>query len=88
MDEIKVKLKQLIIDELHLPDIKPDDIDDSAPLFGSGLGLDSLDALQLAVAIEEHFGVRIADENEGKQAFTSVNALVAHVSEHRPRGVA
>ncbi len=83
MDELKAKLKQLIIDELHLADVKPADIDDGAPLFGAGLGLDSLDALQLAVAVEEQFGVRIGDEAEGKKAFASVNALAAHVAAHR-----
>ncbi len=83
MDELKAKLKQLIIDELHLADVKAADIDDAAPLFGAGLGLDSLDALQLAVAVEEQFGVRIGDEAEGKKAFASVNALAAHVAAHR-----
>lgn len=85
MDDLKAKLKQLIIDELHLADVKTTDIDDGAPLFGAGLGLDSLDALQLAVAVEEHFGVRIADEGEGKKAFASVDALAAHVAAHRPQ---
>ncbi len=85
MDELKNKLKQLIIDELHLADVKPADIDDAAPLFGAGLGLDSLDALQLAVAVEEHFGVRIADEGEGKKAFASVNALAADVAAQKAR---
>ena len=84
MDELKTTLKQLIIDELHLADVTPADIDPAAPLFGTGLGLDSLDALQLAVAVEERFGVRIADESEGKKAFASVDALAAHIQTQRP----
>jgi acyl carrier protein len=83
MDELKAKLKQLVIDELHLADVKPTDIDETAPLFGSGLGLDSLDALQLAVAVEERFGVRIADEGEGKKAFASIDALATHIAAHQ-----
>lgn len=83
MDELKAQLKQLIIDELHLADVQPKDIADDAPLFGAGLGLDSLDALQLAVAVEEHYGVRIADEGEGKKAFASIDALAAHVAARR-----
>jgi acyl carrier protein len=86
MDELKAQLKQLLIDELHLADVKPADIDDAAPLFGAGLGLDSLDALQLAVAVEERFGVRIGDEAEGRKAFASIDALAAHVAAHRPAG--
>ena len=80
MEELKKRLKQIIIDELHLEGVAPESINDSAPLFGDGLGLDSLDALQLAVAIEEHLGVRIADESEGKTAFASVEALASFVS--------
>ena len=71
----KDKIKTMIIEELRLEDVTPEQIEDGAPLFGEGLGLDSLDALQLAVAVEEHFGVRIADEDEGKLAFASVDAL-------------
>ncbi len=82
MDELKIRLKQMIIEELHLDDVSPASIDDGAPLFGDGLGLDSLDALQLAVALEEHFGVRVADETEGKEAFASVDALAAFVASH------
>jgi acyl carrier protein len=83
MNDLKEQLKQLIVEELHLADVKPADIADAAPLFGAGLGLDSLDALQLAVALEERFGVRIADESVGKEAFASVEALAAYVVAHR-----
>lgn len=77
--DLKQNVKTMIVEELHLDELTPDGIDDGAPLFGEGLGLDSLDALQLAVAVEERFGVRVADEAEGKKAFASVDALVAFI---------
>jgi acyl carrier protein len=82
-DDLKTRLKHLIIEELRLPDVQPAGIKDAAPLFGDGLGLDSLDALQLAVAIEERFGVRIGDEAAGKQAFASVEALAGYIEAQR-----
>lgn len=80
---LKDQLKALIIRELHLNNVAPDKIDDAAPLFGAGLGLDSLDALQLAVAVEEQFGVRIGDESEGRAAFASINALATFIDGRR-----
>lgn len=80
---LKAQLKDLIIRELHLQNVAADSIDDAAPLFGAGLGLDSLDALQLAVAVEEQFGVRIGDENEGRAAFASISALAAFIEGRR-----
>lgn len=77
--EIKTRIKTMIIEELYLEEVTPDGIDDAAALFGEGLGLDSLDALQLAVSIEECFGVRINDEDEGREAFASVNALASFI---------
>ena len=77
-DDLNLRVKQMLIDALKL-DKTPADIADDAPLFGSGLGLDSLDALQLAVSVEETFGVPVADEAAGKQAFGSVNALAAFI---------
>jgi acyl carrier protein len=79
-DEVKAKLKELIISELNLEGKSPDDIDDTAPLFGEGLGLDSLDALQLAMAVEEHFGVQVPEGDEARPIFASVDALADHIS--------
>jgi acyl carrier protein len=79
-DEVKAKLKELIISELNLEGKSPDDIDDGAPLFGEGLGLDSLDALQLAMAVEEHFGVQVPEGDEARPIFASVDALADHIS--------
>jgi len=73
------ELRSLIIKSLKLEDILPVDIDPAAPLFGSGLGLDSIDALELVVALEKTYGIRIPDEDVGKEAFASVNALADYI---------
>ncbi|MSP58816.1 MAG: acyl carrier protein [Myxococcales bacterium] len=82
MEALKLKVKELIISSLNLEDVTPESIDDAAPLFQEGLGLDSIDALELAVAIERTFKVTIPDEAVGKQAFQSVNSLTAYVAEN------
>lgn len=73
------KLKMILVKELNLEEITPQDIDDNAPLFGEGLGLDSLDAVELVVILQKHFGVEIKDMEEGRSAFQSVNALAAYI---------
>ena len=77
----KLQLKKAIIKELNLEDMIPERIDDVAPLFGEGegLGLDSLDAVELAVLIQREFGVEIDDSEEVRQAFGSIDALVAYI---------
>ncbi len=77
--DVRRQLKELMVSELNLEGKKPDDIDDAAPLFGEGLGLDSLDALQLAMSIEERFGVRVPEGDEARPIFASVNAIVDHI---------
>lgn len=72
-------LKQLIVDTLKLEDIGAEEIDNDQPLFRDGLGLDSIDALELVVAVEKHFNVIIEDENVGKEAFASVRALAGFI---------
>jgi acyl carrier protein len=88
MDEesLRNELKKLIIEELDLRDKTPGSIDADAPLFGEGLGLDSLDALQLAVAVEERFGVTIPEDDEAKAIFASVSTLAAHIAAKRSGG--
>jgi len=71
-------LKTLIITRLRL-EKTPDDIDETKPLFGEGLGLDSIDALELVVGLEEEFNITIPDEDVGKEAFASVNALAHYI---------
>ncbi len=78
------EIKELIIKSLNLEGMTPDEIGDDAPLFQEGLGLDSIDALELAVVIERTYQVTIPNEAAGKKAFSSVSALAEYVSEHRP----
>jgi acyl carrier protein len=79
-EALKLSLKELLIDGLRLQDVRPDDIEDAAPIFVEGLGLDSVDALELVVLVEEKFNIQIPDENIGKQAFASIDALTEYVS--------
>jgi len=82
--ELVNELKDLLITELHLEDMSADDIDAEAPLFGDGLGLDSIDALEIAVLLDKHYGVRITSGDERNlEIFASLNALVNFVAENR-----
>lgn len=78
------ELAALIIEALNLEDVGPDDIDVDAPLFGDGLGLDSIDALELALAVSKRYGFQLRSDNpDNKQIFASLRALSAHVEQHR-----
>ena len=82
MADLKLRVKELIIDRLKLEGMTPDQIEDQAPLFGDGLGLDSIDALELVLGLEQVFGVKIEDEASGLKAFRSVESLAAYIAEH------
>lgn len=84
MLELEQEIKELIISSLALEDIGPQDIDAGAPLFVDGLGLDSIDALELGLALQKRYGVSMsADSDQARQHFRSVQALAAFVATHR-----
>jgi acyl carrier protein len=83
---LESELKELIIDSLALEDVTPNDVDSEAALFVEGLGLDSIDALELAMALEERYGVKIVDDpEENQKIFASVRSLAEFVSDQRAR---
>ena len=81
-DGLRTEVKELLVSGLRL-DVRPADIADDAAIFGEGLGLDSIDALELVVLVEERFRVSIPDEEVGKRAFASVNSLVDFILQER-----
>ena len=83
MEDLKVKLKQQIIEALNLQGMKPEDIDDNAPLFGDGLGLDSIDSLEMMVLLERNYGIKIEDAREGRKVLQSVQSMAEYIQEHR-----
>jgi acyl carrier protein len=82
-EELIPKVKQMIIDSLRIEGMSPDEIESDAPLFGEGLGLDSIDALQLVVAMEKEFGVVVPDAATGTKVFASVRSMAAYIAENR-----
>ena len=85
MKELVSKLKEEIIEVLNLEEVKPEDIDENAPLFGEGLALDSIDALELIVLMEKNYGIRIKDPNEGKEIFKSGTVMADYIEKHRTK---
>ncbi len=83
MSGLKKKLKKELIEQLNLEDMEPDEIDDAAPLFGDGLGLDSIDALEIIVLMEKEYGIKIDDPHEGKDIMHSIDSLAAHIKERQ-----
>lgn len=83
MDELILNLKLEIIEVLNLEDLKPEDIDENAPLFGEGLGLDSIDALELIVLMEKDYGIKLEDANQGREIFKSIATMAEYINKHR-----
>lgn len=84
MHDLEQDIKQLIIEALDLEDLAPEDIDSAAPLFGDGLSLDSIDALELGMSLQKRYGIKLsANSEETRKHFASVQALAALVASHQ-----
>jgi len=83
MEDLILKLKGQIIDALNLEDMEPDEIETDKPLFGDGLGLDSIDALELIVLLEKNYGIKIENPKDGQKIFYSVKTMAEYISEHQ-----
>lgn len=85
-DELMLNLKKEIIEALNLEELKPENIGDNASLFGNdGLGLDSIDALELIVLMEKNYGIKIPDASESREIFTSVKTMADYIAKHRTK---
>lgn len=83
MSELKQELKARIITQLNLEDITVEDLADDTPLFGEGLGLDSIDALELIVMLDKSYGIKLADPKEGRKIFESINTMADYIDKNR-----
>lgn len=85
MEALKQELKEKIIAILNLEDINLEDINDNDPLFGDGLGLDSIDALELIVMLDKDYGIKLVDPKEGKTIFQSIETMATYISANRTK---
>ena len=85
MEQLIEQLKSQIIEALNFEDMTPYDIDTDAPLFGEGLGLDSIDALELIMLMDREYGIKLADPKQGKAIFRSVRTMAEYIREHRTK---
>ena len=85
MEALKQELKENIIEQLNLEDISVAEIGDNDPLFGDGLGLDSIDALELIVMLDKDYGIKLTDPKEGKAIFESVEVMANYISANRTK---
>ena len=83
MDELKTQLKSQLIEQLNLEDLTPADIEDDMALFGDGLGLDSIDALEIVVLLDTEYKLKLANPEEGKEIFQSINTIASYIEKNR-----
>lgn len=83
MENLKLELKEKIIENLNLEDMTPADIENDDTLFGDGLGLDSIDALELIVMLDKDYGIKLSDPKQGKVIFESIDTMAKYISENR-----
>ena len=85
MDKLIYTLKEQIIHQLNLKDLKPENIGDDQPLFIEGLGLDSIDALELIVLLQQEYKIKLANAEDGQSVFRSVRTMAQYITEHQPK---
>lgn len=85
MNSLKQELKEKIIDQLNLEDVSVEDIQDNDVLFGDGLGLDSIDALELIVMLDKDYGIKLTDPKEGRKIFESIEVMATYISKNRTK---
>ena len=85
MNELITTLKAQIIEQLNLQHLKPEDIGDDQPLFMDGLGLDSIDALELIVLLQQQYGIKLANSQDGPQVFQSVRTIAEYITVHKTK---
>jgi len=85
MSDLRTELKKSIIEQLNLEELTIEDIDNNDSLFGDGLGLDSIDALELIVLLEKDYGIKLTDPNQGKEIFISINKMADYIEAHRTK---
>ena len=85
IEDLILKLKKEIIEELNVENMTPEGIDSEAPLFGEGLGLDSIDALELVVLLDKNYGIKIQASKEGPKIFRSVKTIAEYIQEHQEK---
>ncbi|MCH4823176.1 phosphopantetheine-binding protein [Gramella lutea] len=85
MSDLHTELKKSIIEQLNLEDMEVSDIENDEHLFGDGLGLDSIDALELIVLLEKDYGIKLTDPNQGKEIFNSVNTIADFIEKNRAK---
>lgn len=82
MEKLIHELKEQIIEVLNLEDVTPEEIDAKAPLFGDGLGLDSIDALELIVLLEKEYGIKLSDPKQGREIFSSIETMADYIAKN------
>lgn len=85
MEELKQELKEKIVEQLNLEDVAVEDIANDDMLFGDGLGLDSIDALELIVMLDRDYGIKLTDPKQGRAIFESVDTMASYITEHRTK---
>lgn len=85
MSELTQELKEKIISQLNLEDISAEELQDNTPLFGDGLGLDSIDALELIVMLDKSYGIKLADPKEGRKIFETIQTMADYIEANRTK---